>query len=234
MASTPPPFESNYSPPARKGTSPWVWIIVAIVGVCCVAVIGIGFMMNSLFTAGGSMVGCMVTAETANESLLEYAKDHGDKLPDGPNWQSDIAPYYNKRVAEAKKEIGADYLWNKFKPSAIEGNLECRAGTPVTGFALNKAIAGKKLSEIPDKSKTISIFETPEIGKNQVMEFTPRPKDSGPSMMGDKRGWMVWKLEGMPSPLNNQKGDPFNYEESMSEEAAPDAPKTEPKPATTL
>lgn len=226
MASTPPPFEQSYAPAPKRGTSPWVWIVVAVVGFCCVGVIAMGFLFNSLFNQGGAIVGCMMTASMANESMIKYAKEHDGRLPSASTWQDDITPYYIALLEEKKKEMGGQgYLWDKFKPADIGSDLTCNAGEPKTGFALNADIAGKKLDEIGDKEATISIFEVPEIGRNQTMKFVPRKKDTGPRMFGERRSWLNWKLEGMQDPMKGGKNDPFAYEEVGNE------PTTEAPPA---
>ncbi len=226
MAHVPPPFEPSYAPAPKKGTSPWVWIIVAVAGFCCIGVVGGGFLLNGVFNQGGAIVGCMMTASMANESIIEYAKANGDTLPSADTWQDDIAPYYVKKVEEAKKEMGGQgFLWDKFKPGDVAANLICGAGEPKTGFAMNADLAGKKLADIKDKEATVSIFEVPEIGRNQTMKFVPRKKDSGPRMFGEQRSWLVWKLEGMQDPMKGGKNDPFSYEDVGTEPAPakPDA-----------
>ena len=83
----------------------------------------------------------------------------------------------------------------EMKPFPKDGEWSCTQAEASTGIALNKAIAGKKMSEIADKSVAM-YFETEKPGKNLVLDYKSPEGTKAPKMMGKSRDWLRVNLDG--------------------------------------
>jgi len=199
--------------PRQKKPTPWVWIIVGGVVLCCVLPIGvIGGLGFWGFNQVKGFAGCMYNFKDAQKAVLKYANEHGGKLPNAATWQDDVREDYRQSMTPKLKG-------SQFQEMSPDGDWGCKDSTGImTGMAFNKVLSGKKLSDIGDQVSTAMLFETEHPAKNLTEEYKPRPFSTSPKMFGGiRRGWIETPVSGT-SVMTDQTGRrvPLNTPEGGS------------------
>ncbi len=229
MAETPPPFRIPSPPtPPRQGadvTKTCLLVGGVLGGLCLVGGVGMFFMVRGVWGEVSKTVACTTTFEVSRTALLAYAKVNDGKLPAAATWQTDIKPYYDRLAT--KMEMNE--LPKEFRPHASTEAFTCGGKGAPTNIAFNKAIGGKKLTEIENPTKTPLLFETPTPAKvNLTEDFVERPKSQAPKMMQSERNWIVFYVEGTENPFaNSSQGAPkldLKPEDALPEPPAPPSP----------
>lgn len=183
----------GYSVPTKSNTGKIVLIVCLIIGIPCLALLGV--CSYAIFRASKDVfpvMGCMVTMDALRSAAQEYAHEHGGKLPEATNWQSELKPYLEKTLNANAKDLGP------IKPvdpsSSVWFCTETESAK--TGIAYNSDIAGKVAADIPNPTTTMLFFETDKAMQNLAMSYKPLPKASSPKIMGQPRGWIEIPLEG--------------------------------------
>ena len=208
MSQTPPPFAPS-APPARKDRTLTV-VILIIVGLilfcgCGVAILGYfgwGFMKK----ATGPIIGCTINFEATRDAVLEYAKDHGGRLPKAATWQDDVRSYVVKNL---KRDRDIQNVQNVLDAKVMnpDGDWGCFISeTQTTGIAYNSEVAGKLLTEIADPYATVLIFEMEKPAKNAARKYEPLPMMSSPKMFGQPRGWIRYPVTGEMQGIQGNNG----------------------------
>ena len=113
VAQVPPPFTPQQPAKPKSNTTLIVVIILAVVGLPCVAVIAlVGFGAKVWNTTLSPMAGCMLSITEIRNATLTYAEQNGGKLPAAKTWQDDVRPFYSKQM-ELEKFTGTDELIRK-------------------------------------------------------------------------------------------------------------------------
>jgi len=188
----PPPY---YSPaPKKSNTGLIVGLILGGVVVCCVLpIVGLGGLGWWGLTKAKGFVQCSITFADVQRAIHSYASAHDGRLPKAATWQTDIRPFFDKEVAREAAEK------NPFASQTSNGTLGCTDGEgSFTGISLNKAVAGKKLSEITDPSDTVLVFEVPTQGTNLASDYKPQDFEASPKTFNKKRGWYIVRVDGSP------------------------------------
>lgn len=195
-------YQNTGPQPTNRGSNPLkiLLIILVFIGVPCL--VG-GYFIFNLLKDGMKMMGdtlmpavsCAMNFDYVHQATTQYTADHDGKLP-GANWQSDIEPYYRKLSAKMGKE-SVEMMGTKLEMKSFpkDGEWSCTQMDVTTGIALNKAIVGKKMSEIADKSVAM-YFETEKPGKNLVLDYKTPEAAKAPKMMGKSRDWLRVNLDG--------------------------------------
>jgi hypothetical protein len=197
---SPPPY---YSPaPKKSNTGLIVGLVLGAIVLCCILPIGvIGGLGFWGFQKAKGLVQCSITIQNLQQSLQAYAAEHQDRLPSASTWEKDVKPYYAKRVKNDQLQK------NPFASSSTDGSIGCTDGdNSFTGISFNKALSGKKLSEIKDPADTVLLFEVPTTGENLNADYTPQPFQSSPKILNAPRGWYVIHPTGSAGVIN-QKGE---------------------------
>lgn len=182
----PPIYAASYPPKKKNGCLIWGLIIGGTCLVCILLTFGGGLF---LFNKGKEVAGCTFQFESIHSALQEYAHEHKGALPKATTWMEDIRPYYSRQIGQIKGR-GAEIL--NIKESA--GAYQCEQNGTTTGIALNKDLAGKKLSD--QKDSAILIFETEAPAMNLAETFKERPKATSPLIMNEHRGWITETVDG--------------------------------------
>ncbi len=119
--------------------APWAYLTLFL----CVAIAVIAPDVSSARVAS-RMTTNLSNVKTLYMACLNYADDHGDKLPPPEKWLDAITPYL-----PSTPEIADPYR--------SDGGF---------GYAINADVAGKSLSDIFNPSGTILIYETKRAGRN--------------------------------------------------------------------
>ena len=195
-------------PPVPKKTNTVLIIVLVILGLlllCCGGIVGLSFLF---FNKTKGFIGCMSRYPFVYKATLDYAKAHHGKLPDGKNWQDEIAPYYitegsnNKSsiidLGNPKKDLGC--------PSSKNG--------PATGIAFNDELSGKLLQKVRDHGNPILYFEVAKTGRNLHEPFKTQPGSSPQTIVGTPRPWLWIDVNGtMP---NMQNGQTINFNATVN------------------
>lgn len=201
MAQTPPPFETQ-APKVKSGASPWLWIIIAVVGFCCIAIIAGAFMMRGVFGQVSSTAQCMITFQLANQSLIDYADANDGKFPPAATWQNDLRENYRKNYAKMESEMKGNSLAESFLPASPDSDWSCKWGDISTGMSYNSELAGKNKKDFENLSEVVTFFEVAKPGRNLAENYVKQPDASKPRMFGQPREWIVWRYSGNPDPLD--------------------------------
>lgn len=189
MAQTPPPFSPQEYAPKRQ-SSPWLWILVGVVGFCVIGIVAVVALGFGAMRMASDIGRCIITTGAVASSLDDYVKAKG-VFPPAETWQDDLAPFYKKQTDEMRKEMAKNPVGEMFTPAEITAGLECNPGGPKTYLAYNPAVAGKKPSEITDPGKTVVIFEQLNGGMNISAPYKAQDPANAPRVGGDSRGWFV-------------------------------------------
>lgn len=174
-----------YAPPKKSNTGLIIGLVLGGIAICCVGGVAVlGFGMFNLFKGAKPMVECMMNYGFVDQALESYQRDHSGKLPPAASWQTELAPYLDKELANMKKEAGP------FKVIDPNGDWGCTDGNTKTGMAFNTEASGMKMEDARAK-ETVIIFETPQSGRNLAMKYEKLDKASSPKMMGNHRGWLT-------------------------------------------
>ncbi len=115
---------------------------------------------------------CASNLKQINLAMIMYAQDHDEVLP-GAAWADELQPYMkNTQVMIC--------------PSRPEAKV---------GYAFNKALLGKKLSEIAAPSEMVSIFDARMTGANPVgtaADVPPEGVHNGGINVGYVDGHVTW------------------------------------------
>jgi hypothetical protein len=222
VSHTPPPFHPSAPPVKKDRTLVIVLIILAALALFCIC----GFAAFGFFgwsfvkKVGGPIGGCAINFEVTREALMDYAQDHGGRLPNAATWQDDIKEYVRKNL-QKHKDV-QDIM--DFKVMEPEGEWGCYVSSSrTTGMAFNSELSGKLLSEIQSPETTPLLFEIERPRRNAAEPFRERPRSEAPTIMGEPRGWVrvnvrgevnikdeEWKSGGWndPSPESSREPDP--------------------------
>lgn len=97
-------------------------------------------------------------------ALLLYHDSEG-QFPDGAGWMDAIST--RLQTADLKPGEGEQKLR---RPDAAEGEF---------GYGLNKVVSGQYVDDLPEKGKTLLLFESKETQKNAVGDVTDLVRDGG-------------------------------------------------------
>ena len=220
MGATPPPY---YPPRQQSSNKIWIWLLVGVAGLCVICGVGLFFLFKSGLNMGLGMVSCQANGDMARDAVIAYAMDHNGQFPSATNWQDEIKPYYErlyKKFAEDAdmKDMPEMFKFDIAKPGEA---LSCdMGGGQVTGFAYNALLAGKLMTDFPDKAATVVIFEVLEPLYNA--NGNPSDRDSSatrPKIMGETRDWQDFFIEGQKEPMQSSN-DGFDFE-TRPEDALP-------------
>lgn len=197
-----------YAPPKKSNTGLIIGLVLGGIAICCLGGVGVvifgGFQ---LFKNTKPMVECMMTYTFVDKALDAYQKDHDGKLPSAASWQTELAKYIEKDMADNKKEAGP------FKVMDPSGEWGCTDGKLQTGMAFNTEASGMAMSKAR-ADEVVIIFETPQTGRNLAMKYEPLEKSAGPKIMGSPRGWLTIQ-GGRGVLMDGQKasgGGDFNFD----------------------
>ena len=241
MAQTPPPFSPQEYAPKRQ-SSPWLWILVGVVGFCIIGIVAIGALGFGAMRMASDIGRCIITSGAVANSLEEYVKTKG-VYPPAANWQEELAPFYNKQTEEMRKEMAKTPVAGMFTPADIAAGLECNPGGPKTYLAYNPAVAGKKPSEIADPAKTVVVFEQLNGGMNITAPYKAQDPAKAPRVGSDSRGWFVMYADfrGVWEGSSSRSSSGMDMREVVPETGSggpvqvnvePDAPPAPPAPGT--
>jgi hypothetical protein len=197
---------SNEAPRRKSNTGLIVGLILGGIGLCCVlpiALIGGGglFMFNKV----KGFATCGIAYEDLYHAIQDYAKANGGKLPNAATWQTDVTNYY-KTVSSKHKDTGPIEIM------PAQGEWGCQNEKGTTGIAFNKALSGKKLSDIKDLDKTPLLFEIDAPRMNAAEEYKKREPGTGPEMMmGQRRSWIVLMASG-DMDVRDPQGKPMKID----------------------
>jgi len=188
----PPPFSPPpAAPPKKTNTALILGIVLACILIPCIGLIVVGAMGFNFFkNTIGPMASCAIGFTQVRRAIEDYADAHEGKLPNAATWQDDVRPFYEKLSATSKDEYGP------FDPMKADGDWGCKAGGHSTGMAFNAELSGKKLADIKDPYETMLIFEIETAVKNANQPYKHRSKDTSPTFMGEKRGWIEMPVKG--------------------------------------
>jgi len=179
----PPPYVA----PAKKSNSKLIiGLVIGLICVCCILpLVGGGFFFNWILKKGGNLITCVMAYQMVPAAIEEYTKEHDGKLPAPEKWNDTIRPYYSK-ITKNRTQVGPMKL---MEPNSEWG---CQETSGKTGMVYNLEVAGKKLSDIADKS-TVLLFESPKTGKNLAEKYKPLPFEKSPLALEtqEHRGWIV-------------------------------------------
>ena len=171
-----------------------ILILVGLLLACGCGVIAVGYFgWGAMKKIAGPIAGCAVNFEATRDGIVEYARAHGGRLPNAATWQEDVKEYV-KRQLDRQKEIqevldaklmNTDSDWGCFVSS-----------TRMTGIAFNADLSGKLLTEISEPWNTPLVFEIEKPKKNAAEKYSPLPKSSSPTIMGEPRGWIWMPVDG--------------------------------------
>lgn len=182
-------------PPKKKSnTGLIVGLIIGGVFLCCIGpaalLVGGGFW---IFNKGKGIMQCTYAFRDVRDGLRLYAADHAGKLPEADKWQDEVAPYYDKVLAQTNDK---DKQFIGIMPSG--GMWGCDDGSGGrTGMALNDEIAGKELSSL-ESSSTVVLFEIERATRNAHEKYSSKPETAAPKILGSPRGWFLIRMGGEP------------------------------------
>lgn len=203
MTQAPPPF----NPPARKNSSTKVLLAVLffVVVPCIVLIVVAAVLMKGALNVINESVmptaECAINYEVMRNSLMDYAKEHDNQLPDAAKWMDEVRPYF----AKAKfPEVKGLITLKKMDPN---GDWGCRLSeTEMSGMAFNIALSKKKLTDIAAGDNPILLFEIEKPRKNAAEEYKARPKETSPRIFGEHRDWLTISLRGDPNIKISESG----------------------------
>lgn len=181
-----------------RNTGLIIGIVIFVVLIPCIGlIIGGSFLKGFVEKEGFPMVACSLDLASVSRASLNYAKDHGGKLPAAANWQAELKPYVKKvRDAREDKDMGPIQLMD------LDGVWGCK-GKLNTAFALNDAVAGKIREELmKDGSDPVMIFETPNVEKNAHGAWKEPDKKNPPRLTG----WMWTTVSGKVRTSSSKDG----------------------------
>ena len=136
-----------------------IFVILGVIVACGCGVValswaGCGAFKNFMGKVAGPIAGCAINFEAARDAVLDYAKDHGGRLPKAETWQDDVRQYVKKHLAKAE-EI-PDFINAKtMKP---DGEWGCYVNSSrSTGMAFNIELSGKLLAIVPAESAEVAL-----------------------------------------------------------------------------
>jgi hypothetical protein len=196
----PPPFAVPPPQIPKKKSSLGVVLLLLFFGfIFCCGLPTFLFMKRGIaaYNSVSPIVGCSINFSTVQAAIRRYATDHEGKLPPAKTWQTDIRHYM---LGSTKNPMLK--LWER------QGPWMCTDPKGrETGIAFNSALAGKKISEIPDPYGTVMIFEVPSTGDNQAWPYE-KPKTSGPEVFGRPRPWITMPVMGGESTFGDDNTFP--------------------------
>lgn len=194
VAQVPPPFTPQQPAKPKSNTTLIVVIILAVVGLPCVAVIAlVGFGAKVWNTTLSPMAGCMLSITEIRNATLTYAEQNGGKLPAAKTWQDDVRPFYSKQMELTKEQRGP------IKLIPAEGEWACVGEDGKKSYIVfNSDLSSKLVTDIEEPRDTILIFESEKGGLNASEPYKKRPKSTSPKIFGSARGWIEVPVKGEP------------------------------------
>lgn len=192
--------------PAPKRSNALLIIVLVLLGVCALCCIGFFVIGYGFFNKVKGFASCTTHYVFVRQAMSDYAKDHGNKLPDAKTWQDDIAPYYGREKSGNKVNGGGFFDFGD--PNK---DLGCAAedGSPATGMAFNSELAGKTVDEAKKMPGQILIFEVSDTGRNLSRPYKAQTGDSPGKIMGKPRPWLALPVEGNLN-VSDQSGTSFS------------------------
>jgi hypothetical protein len=94
--------------------------------------------------------------------MLEYARDHGGRLPDAANWQAAILPYLGKAAAELHEppeELVRCPAWrtDAYSPDVPVGNGEY-------SYRMAPELSGRLVQSVPDPARQPLLYDASADG----------------------------------------------------------------------
>jgi hypothetical protein len=141
------------SPPARAKV-----ILVAAIALAVVLVVTLTLVPVLSAQRGSAQRLCVGRLRAIGGALAQYAEDSDGLLPPGEAWMDGIAGLLKSQVSLHCPEAGR-------KP-----------GDP-HGYAMDRAIAGGRLADVPNPARQSLVFDAETTGRNAVAgeEALPRP-----------------------------------------------------------
>lgn len=177
--STPPPFSVA---PRKSKVGLWVGLILGGAGCCFLLLLGV--------VGGGAWFGlkkgmpvamCIASLSVIRDSLFDYAREHGGKLPPAASWQTAVRPYYKKNI-DSQSAKGD----SPFQLMSADGVWTCDREAK-TGIAYNSDVAGKKIDKFNEGNDPVIVFEVAKPAMNAAQKYVVPKKGTGPIMFMDKR-----------------------------------------------
>ena len=240
MAGTPPPFNPYpEAPSAKKGVSPWVWILGLVLLLCIVFGVGCTLMMRNVGSQVSQTAKCAITFEFVSKSILAYAAEHDNTYPPAENWQQAIAPYYDnlytKAFSEEEMQDAPGFMKgfiSGFMPPKSTEPMECVTGSTITVVTYNSEIAGKKFNDIADRSSTVLLWEQKGSGLRMSGPYQKQTDADAPKIMNEKREWFIIYADGdgNASGSSSEMNFDFSVEDAKGDahEPATNAPANTP------
>jgi hypothetical protein len=186
---SPPPY---MQPRKKSNTGLIVGLVIGGVLLCCitpVALLGGGILWG--LNKAKPLAQCLFAFKDVRDGLRLYAADHDGKLPPVATWQDDVAPYYEKAIAQGKVEER-----KMFGVMPANGTWGCDDGSGgKTGMAFNDDVAGKDINS-PEVSSQIILFEIKSAARNAHEKYEAKPTAGGPKIFGSPRGWFFIRAVG--------------------------------------
>jgi hypothetical protein len=195
MSATPPPFQPQPVAASRgSGTGKACLWIVGIGLLSCVALSIAGYLgFRNVMGQVSPIASCEQTFDAAEDALKDYAADHGGRLPPAATWMDDVQPYYEKRVSDFAN--APDFV-QALAPAEPGSAWSCKWKEGTTGIAFNLALSEAEIAKVKVPENTPLLFETKTAARNLAMNYDGGPKGDAPAVMGNKRNWVVYFVEG--------------------------------------
>lgn len=224
-------------PPAARATNSankaCLIIVLLLLAFCAIGAVIFGFFMKGVWGQVSSTAGCMATFEITHDAAIAYSKEHNGQLPSADKWQQEIKPYYERLYNKMESEFKDASMLKGFLPARSDDVLQCKWEGRVTGIAYNSAVAGKKVSDFKEPTKTVMFFETDESAKNLTRPFKEMPKTKAPKIMYNDRDWIVYFIDGNNDPFESSSGSTkTSFELSPDDALTPPTGKPAEKPQT--
>lgn len=156
---------------------------------------------------------CTTNFVEIRESVLAYAREHGDTLPAADKWQDEVRPFL---VATLKHDAAQRQPFGELDP---KGDWRCvggNNGTSDTGIAFNSDVGGKKVGDLKDPYGTVLLFEVPEPKQNDHSSY--KFQANGPKVLNAPRPWITANVKGRIS-MQGGSGN-WNFDDSSSGDSA--------------
>jgi prepilin-type processing-associated H-X9-DG protein len=151
----PPSYQG--SPPIKKPSYVWVWVIVGVIGVCgCGGILVLAAVLFPVFAQArlsAQRTQCLSNVKQMSTAALMYSTDNDGRLPLDANWMDGI-----ERLVRSDRVLGCPVL-SRSRPFM-------RVASGAYGYAVNKTTSGKVLANIKDPYAVIWVFESSDLRRN--------------------------------------------------------------------
>lgn len=197
---TPP----SYAPAKKSNTGLIIGLVLGGIAICCIGGVALLFFGGmQLVKTGAPIVECMMNFEVVERALSDYEKANNGKLPPAATWQEELKPFVEKSLVSFKKEAGP------FKLMEANGEWGCTTSGMKTGMVFNTDANGKTMEDVRAKN-LVTVFESPQSGRNLSAKYEELPRASSPKLFGNPRGWI--KIIGGSTDIEGNSN--MNFESS--------------------